>query len=98
MYVSQKITRGAALLLVLAVAGCAGFYKRRAIQTASLDHNCPEDRISVIDRRGPTAVLDVCGRRRVYRDTGGQDTVVWMDVTQSEPSDGSYQPETPPRH
>jgi hypothetical protein len=61
-------------------AGC-GAYGRRAVRTAALDHDCPEDQIQLVDRQGVTAVLNVCGTRRVYRDIGGAEAVVWTDVT-----------------
>ena len=36
----------------------------------------------LIEQDGTTAVLDVCGRRRVYRDTAGANNpATWTDVT-----------------
>ena len=70
------------------LVGCGGGPSRwqtTAIRAASMDHNCPEPNVALTqwDRVGPTAtaVMDVCGERRVYRDFGGPNTVMWQDVT-----------------
>lgn len=66
---------------ILAITACAG-YTRSAMRVASLDHACEQERISVIEKDGTTVVLDVCGRRRVYRDTAGANNpATWTDVT-----------------
>lgn len=86
--------------LAVTLSGC-GPYHRKAIQTASMDHQCPPERITLVERTGITAILMVCGYRRVYRDVGSANTVVWMDVTETtrgtDPATSDV-PEIPPQH
>lgn len=79
----KKLLRAGALLVVVStLAGC-GTYMKGAIRTASLDHQCPREQITVVESVRETAVLQVCGQRRVYRDIGGASAIVWTDVTRT---------------
>ncbi len=83
-------------LVTCSLAACGG-YGRSAMHVASLDHDCPEERITMIELDGTTAVLDVCGRRRVYRDTAGSiNPATWGDVTATTQDCGGGQTPPPP--
>ncbi len=70
---------------VLLLAGCYD-WRAEVRRAASLDHGCPVERVQVLEDNGNRATriaaLEVCGRRRVYRDvnTSGEN-VVWVDST-----------------
>ena len=53
------------------------------IDQASFDHNCPKDRIVVVEEN--TSIwayrLNVCGVEKKYRDRGGDKTFQFVDVT-----------------
>lgn len=75
------------LLVILVSTGCYD-WASLVVRQASFDHQCPEERVSVVrdDRHGMTraVVLDVCGRQRMYRDVGESQTepvYMWQDVT-----------------
>jgi len=60
------------LVGVLALGGCFGsMIQGQAMQTASVDHQCPAERVRVVSDAtvGPDYAywLDVCGQRRFYR-------------------------------
>lgn len=77
-------TRVAAALAVL-TCSCAT-PRTVAVQQASFDHRCPEEKISVLrtsdDRR--SLELDVCGTSRRYQDLL-RDGLTWVDVTGGGP-------------
>jgi hypothetical protein len=74
-------SRSLLVLALFALTGC-GAYGRSAVRVAALDHGCEESRVTLLEQDGTTAVLEVCGRRRVYRDTAGAtNPATWTDVT-----------------
>lgn len=67
-----ELSRVLVLLAVFATFfGCAGAIQNQARKTASVDHGCPLDQVSVISDASATATdyaywLNVCGKRRFY--------------------------------
>jgi hypothetical protein len=64
---------GAAAALVLALAGCAaGGWRDEVRRQASHDLRCPVREVRIVvddgETRGRRVTLEVCGRRRVYRE------------------------------
>lgn len=81
-------------LLALLIVGCNWADGLR--RAASVEHGCPQENIHVVaddgDNMARTVQLDVCGSRRIYRDMGGRQAVVWVDVT--TPTGGGETPAT----
>jgi len=67
------------LLLAVATGGCmpgAGLDKEKLVQTASFDHDCPQEKVRLVNEQddGMAAtgryVLDVCGEKKKYKRAG----------------------------
>jgi electron transfer flavoprotein alpha/beta subunit len=62
--------------LLLGVVGCIalGVSRGKLIQTASFDHDCPEEKIKVLkemeDMGTGNYLLDICGKEAKYKRTG----------------------------
>lgn len=78
---------------MLCLAGCIVDKKeydtQLAIAQASFDHSCPPEQIQVVEALGQgeinqsyTFKMNVCGRRRVYKDVGDRSTI-FVDTTRS---------------
>jgi hypothetical protein len=79
----MKTILALAALAAAGLAGCtppwAAMGRKMAIEKASVQYNCSQDKIkvdkeSIVDDResGSTWVLDVCGTKRTFRDDGPQ--------------------------
>lgn len=73
----------AALALALAGGGCGYSWRAELRRHASVEHNCPEDRVLVGADNGDEfrrlVRVDVCGAPRLYVHTGAGGTYVWRE-------------------
>jgi len=80
-------TRAAAVLgfAAILVGGGCHLWEGRVRDQASFDHSCPVEQIQILaytdDSMARSVRLDVCGATRTYRDVGGSEVFLWMDVT-----------------
>jgi hypothetical protein len=73
---------------LVAFSGCHSTIARhRVLSTAVFDHGCPKEQVVVV--REDTDIwayeLDVCGKRRKYRDFGNEQEWQFIDVTDGMP-------------
>jgi hypothetical protein len=76
---------GLVLSLTVLLAGCASAVARgKVLKQASFDHNCPKERIRVVDEDTDIWAyrLDVCGSPKKYRVFGN---FQFVDVTDGPP-------------
>jgi hypothetical protein len=77
------------LLGLLLLSGCvtAKQVEQRVVQQASFDHDCPEREIQVVTRDETIWAynLEVCGKKRKYRDIGSATYFQFVDVTDGTP-------------
>lgn len=71
--IARSLASGCAVALLLALAGCAaGGWRDEVRRQAARDLRCPVRSVHVVgddgEPRGRRVTLEVCGRRRVYRD------------------------------
>lgn len=87
-------------IAALAPVLCACVSARlHVVRQASFDHNCPEDRVEVLEEDTASSAyrLKVCGAERRYRDRG-ENTVQFIDVTdERKPAPAAAAPAQAPR-
>lgn len=70
----------------MGLAGCGPTWQQRLARTASVQHNCPIERVQVLtlDQWDAVYAVSVCGERRIYQPAG----LVYVDQTpeHDEPS------------
>lgn len=75
-------------LVALFLASCAAHVRSQVVKQAAFDHDCPQSKIVVVQE--DTSIfaykLDVCGRRRKYRDFGNEKQFQFVDVTDGVPA------------
>ena len=69
-------------ILVLTACTASSNARQKVLQTASFEHRCPIDKISIVQENDKiwAYVLDVCGQQRLYRDMG-EKQFQFVDVT-----------------
>jgi hypothetical protein len=68
--------------------GCASAKARsKLLSTAAFDHGCPKEQVSVVNEDTDIWAyeVDVCGKRRKYRDFGNDKEWQFVDVTDGVP-------------
>lgn len=79
----------ALVMLCIASVGltsCA-IAQKKLVSTASFDHDCPPEKIKIL-KKAPDVFaydVDVCGKKRKYRDFGNEKEFQFVDVTDGTP-------------